>query len=192
MQRSWRTDADKLTFIICLPLEHSHQKPATIVAGTPDSPQRMIGDINLFLSPADEDSEGLVGEIELMIAPVEARSKGYGRAALLAFLKFVGEYLGVILDEYRASVGGVRNGLKGEDGKMNLLQLRVKIGQQNETSIRLFQSTGFKKISEEPNYFGEVELVFDGFFTKDKVDGLLEKWPALDYIELYYDRKTNH
>lgn len=59
MQQSWRNDHDKLTFIACLPISGSAEE---VVAGEHDKTERMIGDVNLFLSPADEDEEGCVGE----------------------------------------------------------------------------------------------------------------------------------
>lgn len=60
MQQSWRDDHDKLTFIACLPSSDDEE----LVAGICDAPDRMVGDVNLFLSPADEDPEGCIGELE--------------------------------------------------------------------------------------------------------------------------------
>jgi hypothetical protein len=59
MQQSWRNDHDKLTFIAALPLQVNDKQ---VIAGIHDSPDRMIGDVNLFLSKADEDDEGCIGE----------------------------------------------------------------------------------------------------------------------------------
>jgi hypothetical protein len=59
MQQSWRLDHDKLTFIACIPSADEAEK---VVSGREDAPNRMIGDVNLFLSPADEDPEGCIGE----------------------------------------------------------------------------------------------------------------------------------
>lgn len=64
MQQSWRNDHDKLTFIACLPAIEDIQVDGSVLAGTCDAPDRMIGDVNLFLSPADEDPEGCIGELE--------------------------------------------------------------------------------------------------------------------------------
>ena len=82
MQRSWRGDHDKLTFIGCLSCEpgvEKREQEQSVISRRDDAMDRMIGDVNLFLSRADEDEEGCIGELELMIAPKDARRKGYGR-----------------------------------------------------------------------------------------------------------------
>ncbi|KAF1987709.1 hypothetical protein K402DRAFT_411964 [Aulographum hederae CBS 113979] len=57
MQRSWREDTDKLTFIACLPPAFAPN--ASLKAQEHDGPDRMIGDVNLFLRDyEDEDEEG--------------------------------------------------------------------------------------------------------------------------------------
>lgn len=70
MQESWRKDPDKLTFIICRPNENFDQMTA-VDTGIDDSPDAMIGDVNMFIS-LDEESTGheplVIGELELMIA----------------------------------------------------------------------------------------------------------------------------
>ncbi len=182
MQRSWRTDNDKLTFIACQPLPESQDEEGmrTVVASRDDTPDRMLGDVNLFLTPADEDDEGCIGELELMIAPTTARRKGYGRAAILTFLSYIEYHLDEILEEYR-------NGEEGqESGKMNLLMLRVKIGGKNEKSIGLFEGIGFVKTSEGENYFGEVEMVFEGVIGRGRVGKLLERFGIEGYTEMEY------
>ncbi|KAF1845563.1 uncharacterized protein K460DRAFT_337907 [Cucurbitaria berberidis CBS 394.84] len=77
MQRSWREDADKLTFIVCTApsdgstnthpdtaaqradnTEQRRKSTTTLTPGHHDAPQHMIGDVNLFLySDADSDSD---------------------------------------------------------------------------------------------------------------------------------------
>lgn len=196
MQRSWRTDADKLTFIACLP-RSSLSKGSPITSEIDDSPDKMIGDINLFLTPADEDPEGCIGELELMIAPIEMRRQGYGRAALLSFLSYLQRHLDDILGEYScglesgSSSGEYAVAVNGhaQRKKMRLLQLRVKIGSKNVRSISLFQSVGFVKVGEGENYFGEVELLFEGFLGEARIDKLLEKWHIEGYQEREYTRQ---
>ena len=69
---------------------------------------------------------------------------------------------------------------------MFLLQLKVKIGSKNEKSIKLFQSIGFIKVEEGPNYFGEFELVLEGFLGEDRTSELLKKYRIEDYDEVSY------
>lgn len=171
MQQSWRSDADKLTFIVCLAREeigNSTSARAAVQGGVDDRPERMIGDINLFLfEPEDEDededdfnatktespaSTPIVGEIELMIARKDLHRQGYGRAALLSFMSY-------ILDSWAGIAAEYGNGVAGNVAAGRKLKyLRVKINQSNERSIALFKSVGFEQTAAGANYFGEVEL----------------------------------
>ena len=166
MQRSWRTDNDKLTFIVCHSRE-SENVSQTVRGSQDDRPERMIGDINLFLfepegDDEDEDdsaeqapnstktSNALVGEIELMIARKDLHRQGYGRAALLSFTAYILETWALIAAEYSSGAG--------DQTTRPLQYLRVKINQSNARSISLFQSIGFVQTEAGANYFGEVEL----------------------------------
>lgn len=138
MQKSWREDQDKLTFIICLPRENGRKMG--VHGGMEDSPERMVGDINLFLSE-DEDNEGqYVGEVEIMIAEKNARGNGLGKRAGLLFLGYV------LRHKAEIAPGG------------RLAYLRVKINEGNDKSLALFQKLRFQKVGEKVNYFGEWEL----------------------------------
>lgn len=76
MQQSWRQDNDKLTFIACLPPAVTSANPTSsddnscrdrgqgqsrdqgsVKARQDDTPERMIGDINLFLTPYDASED---------------------------------------------------------------------------------------------------------------------------------------
>ncbi|KAL5612403.1 uncharacterized protein BROUX77_002559 [Berkeleyomyces rouxiae] len=62
-QKSWRTSTDKLTFILCKPLDFSSSSSSlpSVVSGTTDADDNMLGDINLFLTEvvlSDSDDEG--------------------------------------------------------------------------------------------------------------------------------------
>lgn len=73
MQRSWRKDHDKLTFIVCEPLSPKEvAELGEIQGGVQDGSKRMIGDVNLYLSVdstndgEESPSEGdcIIGELE--------------------------------------------------------------------------------------------------------------------------------
>lgn len=110
MQIKWRHDADKLTFIACVPLTLSLSSPLPMasppsvpspVVDDPrcDTDSAMLGDANLFLHldadcpGADDLNETLepmvIGELELMIAKKHARGHGHGRSAILCLLRYV-------------------------------------------------------------------------------------------------------
>lgn len=163
MQQSWRIDTDKLTFIACLP--PVKQNGGIIVGGNEDASDRMIGDVNLFLS-IDEDSEQmtngstdgrpqsqLIGELELMVARKDLHSQGFGREMILAMLQYVMLFSDAICNEFTSGMSGIRG-----SSNVSLEILSVKIAATNDRSIRLFESLGFSKSSPKPNYFGEWEL----------------------------------
>lgn len=171
MQKSWRQDHNKLTFIVCRPYTQpgrgtSALSPADIICGLHpggrDKPDYMIGDVNLFLhkdfevdeNGDDTDKTYLKGEIELMIAIPEYRGKGLGKATLLAFLRYITEKEAQIIKTFIE--GEVASG-NGTPDLGDHIRLGVKIGEDNERSRKLFGSVGFEQVGE-PNYFKEVEL----------------------------------
>lgn len=194
MQRGWRTDADKLTFIICLPpisptsplSEHSEQ----VLAGHDDNGPAMLGDINLFLSEEHGTSEEfspdrghagkkkVVGELELMIARREHQGKGYGRASVLLFLWYVVIRREELVASYCAGAG-----VEGV-----LTHLRVKIHQDNRRSIGLFESLLFKKSDETPNYFGEYDLILEDLDVV-RMYGLMKTYGLGECRNLNYIRE---
>ena len=160
MQKSWRLDHDKLTFIATLPpsaLQNSVKNGEVAVSSIRNEIDRMLGDVNLFLVEDGEDqaAEGssIVGEVEIMIARDDLQGKGYGKAVLQAFLWYIVQNQERILREY-VEGAQLKSGL-------GLRFLRVKIDVNNARSIKLFEGVGFRKISEKPNYFNELELRWD-------------------------------
>ena len=196
MQQSWRQDADKLTFIACLPLSSppsSAAEASLSVSEGDDAPERMIGDTNLFLRFDDDDDNDeddqpetgrgrVIGEIELMIAEKRNQGQGFGRGALLTFLWYIMNHEGEILDEFAQSTTAADERSK-ERRKMKCLS--VKIGKDNTRSLALFESLGFEKRSPEPNYFGEFELRRYGL-NGDAVAQLADAYGLKDYRELKY------
>lgn len=204
MQQSWRQDPDKLTFIICQSAtDSSTLNPGyeVIENGSEyDSNDKMIGDINLFLRVDDgEDSDSptppkIIGEIELMIAEKKNQRRGFGKAGLLVFLRYILEKSNGILEEFvtrgvdsgvadklRSSAAATGNGLRFEC-------LSVKIGQNNVRSLALFEGLGFVKLSAEPNFFGEFELRRVDLGIEGVLE-LIEGAGVEDYREIGYTRK---
>lgn len=197
MQKSWRSDGDKLTFIICLAPEDVEISKSTdpsqkekngeggnVVPGLHDAPDRMVGDVNLFLYPVEDDDEyddntvvdqtsstaniktenpqrQLIGELEIMIATPSHRGRGLARETLLAFLSYILTSLPSILAEHDiyTSISTPNPNIDTKSkGRSELTHLRAKINKDNERSIRLFSSVGFVRTSVEANFFGEVEM----------------------------------
>lgn len=193
MQRSWRQDADKLTFIVCRPLASSEGESIQLSSES-DSSQNMVGDINLFLR-IDDGEEGdappeIVGEIELMIAEKANQGQGFGKAALLTFLRYIVERQAVIIEEFvNADVQTETvDRLRAARARLGFACLSVKIGQANSRSLALFESLGFRKVSAEPNYFGEFELRRVELEI-GAIDEALSVAGVNDYLEIPYTRK---
>ncbi|KAJ5309007.1 hypothetical protein N7508_004386 [Penicillium antarcticum] len=209
MQSSWRQDADKLTFIVCRPLSTASTEEETSqhqLQAESDGPPNMVGDINLFLR-VDNGEEGdsppiIVGEIELMIAEKNSQRRGFGRAALLMFMRYIVQYQGAILEEF-VSGGGVdvetvrtlRTGVEVEANEtetattstLEFKCLSVKIGKENLRSLALFEGLEFEKVDSEPNFFGEFELRRKDL-SLGGVDGALGKAGARGFVALPYER----
>ncbi|XP_075146185.1 microtubule-associated Nat9 [Haematobia irritans] len=93
MQRSWREDEDKCTFLILCRKTYEQ---------TSDEVLSLVGDTNLFLS-LDEETNEKVAEAEIMIAESNARGKGYGWEAMILLMKYGQEHLKI--KKYEAKIG---------------------------------------------------------------------------------------
>ncbi|KAL2110078.1 hypothetical protein VUR80DRAFT_1637 [Thermomyces stellatus] len=187
-QEEWRASGDKLTFILCLPRRSGEHGAGAgegkgVRVGVDDAEGRMIGDVNLFLYPDDPDSEDepqeeqtkggnarVFGEVDVMLAERSHRRHGHGKAAVQTLLRFLRRNLRPILAEYAS--------FTNQEGEVELVRLVAKIKDKNEASKTLFAGLGFVSTGEV-NYFGEVEMVLEGF-------GGRLPWEEGDYEELEY------
>ena len=227
MQQSWRKDPDKLTFISCLPLSGSSSgcinptpagngdddETATIQQQQMqhDGPDRMLGDVNLFLKLQERDDEDemeagklgaegsgeadregedpfVVGEIELMVAEKCRQRKGFGRASLLCFLKYFVDHEVEILGEFIRGEGAATIATTGTGTATRVCKfgyLVVRIGATNLRSLALFESLGFVRVRDKPNVFGELELRRYGL-SAGVVDKLLYQYKVDGYREIEY------
>lgn len=214
MQRGWRLDPDKLTFISVIPPALANEADkASIIAGIDDTAGRMIGDVNLFFFD-DEDDEESDGSLEdgdgddnslddaspLQTSPATdpelprriagevevmiARAEYRGRGLGKATLLL---FLAYVLRNRDAVVAGLCK--NGETATLSTL--KVKIGRNNHQSLGLFENVGFrKKTPGTTNYFGEYEMFPDMPLEQFQIhiDGLLEDYEMGDWKELPYER----
>ncbi|XP_045454221.1 N-acetyltransferase 9 isoform X3 [Melitaea cinxia] len=90
MQRSWREDEDKCTFII---LDKNHFDTNN------DEIEAMIGDTNIFIT----DKDNSVGEIEIMIAEQSARQKKLGWESVILMLLYGVKFINIKCFEAKIS-----------------------------------------------------------------------------------------
>ncbi|KAM5470059.1 hypothetical protein MauCBS54593_003942 [Microsporum audouinii] len=213
MQQSWRQDADKLTFITCQPVSSLATCSDDQGASGPvqdnnsyqvkpkgdDALEKMIGDVNMFLKLEENDTvdgessdvpkEVVVGEVELMIAEKHLQRKGFGRASLVCFLKYVIDHMEQILAEFQghaASTQVAELATIAASGKKQLEYLVVRIAAKNERSIALFKSLGFDTVSDGPNVFGELELRKYGLESSGELRMWMQHYGIEEYMELPY------
>jgi RimJ/RimL family protein N-acetyltransferase len=97
----------------------------------------MVGDVNIFFNDYDNEKCGdkISGEIEVMIAEAQMRGRGLAREALRLMMTFAFE-------------------------RLNTRKFTAKILEDNQMSLKLFESLGFQEISRIP-VFQQVNLSLD-------------------------------
>lgn len=137
----------------------------------------MIGDINFFLSPSDDDDapDGYcVGEVDIMIAGQGDRGKGLGKAAVSTFLHYIWTNRNAILREYQSGETSLPKG--GESPRLKVLMAKIKA--DNVGSIALFKGLGFEQ-EGDVNYFGEIKMVLKSFNSLQEVP---EGFQVVEYL----------
>ncbi|CAN1288778.1 N-acetyltransferase 9-like protein [Linum perenne] len=89
----------------------------------------MVGDVNIYMNDMDDPQ---MAEVEIMIAEPKSRGKGLGKESVLMMMGYAIESLGIHI-------------------------FRVKIGEANGASVRLFKKLGFKQASYS-EIFKEVSI----------------------------------
>lgn len=84
MQRSWRDDADKCTFIV---LDKQQWSDPEL-----EEEQCMMGDVNLFLT---DPSDPTLAELEVMIAEPRFRGRGFGKEVASMMMSYGITKLGI-------------------------------------------------------------------------------------------------
>ncbi|XP_068161626.1 alpha/beta-tubulin-N-acetyltransferase 9 isoform X3 [Antennarius striatus] len=137
MQRSWREDDDKCTFVI---LDKQRWDDSSL-----NEEQCMVGDVNIFLTdPADPS----VAELEIMVAgDMFVNSLSPRRSLLTTFMMHLvfftepgyrGKGVGKEVTRMMMSYGVSRLGIK---------KFQAKIGLDNHVSIAMFKKLHFQEVS---------------------------------------------
>ncbi|XP_039991244.1 N-acetyltransferase 9 [Xiphias gladius] len=92
MQRSWREDNDKCTFII---LDKQRWADSSL-----EEEQCMVGDVNIFLTDPTDPS---LAELEIMIAEPSYRGRGIGKEVTCMMMSYGVSKLGV--KRFQAKIG---------------------------------------------------------------------------------------
>ncbi|KAK0186745.1 GNAT domain-containing protein [Armillaria mellea] len=155
MQRKWREDDDKLTFIILA--RHARDSLLDDEKNPIPSDPRilslpMAGDVNMFLNGAPEDDDEFTAEVEIMIAEPDYRRGGLALEALQLMLQYA--------TANRFLIEGISVPIVfPKPSPLPILpsSLVARIGDTNLPSIRLFEKLGFV-ITKRIEVFSEVEM----------------------------------
>jgi len=119
MQRTWRDDPKKITFILLLGDSLVREQKGQGRAIGDGELDRMVGDVNLFLHDRDDPTNA---EIEIMVAERSFRRLGLAREALLLLMRYGVQAQGVT-------------------------RFFAKIGEDNGASLALFKSMGYVEVN---------------------------------------------
>ncbi|KAK7452098.1 hypothetical protein VKT23_012202 [Stygiomarasmius scandens] len=184
MQRKWREDEDKLTFIILargppqasIP-PNSMQPPEDIV--DPNDPRldgfSMVGDVNLFFSGTipslnnagkgeeqDDEAEEFTAEAEIMIAEPAYRRQGLAFEALQLMLCYAtGCYAEVFSSASPPRSESDSVFFPKLPNPVPPTSLLTRISETNAPSISLFEKLGFR-VTKRVEVFKEVEMRWCG------------------------------
>ncbi|KAG1697039.1 hypothetical protein DVH05_017425 [Phytophthora capsici] len=115
MQKSWREDAKKCTFIV-LAKDEGDGKPGVSYMDK-SAVDRMAGDVNLFFNDYDDP---LACEMEIMIAEEKYRRKGFAEEAVKLMMAYA-------------------------TSELKVTRFICKIIETNGASIKLFEKLGYVK-----------------------------------------------
>ncbi|KIY72599.1 hypothetical protein CYLTODRAFT_434685 [Cylindrobasidium torrendii FP15055 ss-10] len=152
MQRKWRVDPDKLTFIILARSKHDGL-PSGQQSVPPSDPRlahlTMVGDVNVFLNGnIDEPDDEFTAELEIMIAEPTYRRGGFAIESLQLMCRYVTG------NEFPADGPTLAECLPSTVRPTTLV---ARIGDTNTPSIRLFEKLGLT-IVKNVKVFEEVEM----------------------------------
>ncbi|KAF9223543.1 hypothetical protein BS17DRAFT_147369 [Gyrodon lividus] len=145
MEKAWREDTDKLTFII---LANGEGDIASL---------QMVGDVNLFLKGRPEE-EYFEAEVGVMIAEEAYQRKGFAIEALRLMLTYT---TGSPTLSSSSSSPALSPRVREPPSPFPILpeSLVVRIAQDNGPSIKVFERLGFIE-TRDVNAFGEKEMRF--------------------------------
>ncbi|POM71138.1 N-acetyltransferase [Phytophthora palmivora] len=115
MQKSWRQDAEKCTFIILAKDENDGKSGSSYIDES--AIDRMAGDVNLFFNDYDDPH---ACEMEIMIAEEKFRRKGFAKEAVKLMMAYA-------------------------TSRLNASRFICKIIETNGASIQLFEKLGYVK-----------------------------------------------
>ncbi|XP_008102688.1 alpha/beta-tubulin-N-acetyltransferase 9 isoform X2 [Anolis carolinensis] len=142
MQRSWREDTDKCTFIVLDTDKWSRQKAT--------EEECMVGDVNLFLTDPENRK---VGEIEIMIAEPSCRGRGFGKEATLIMMSYGMIHLGLTI--FEAKIGLENKASIGMFKKINFKEVGVNNIFQEVTLRMIVDEQERQWLLEQTSYVDE-------------------------------------